>query len=74
MVAWYGDTSGNIRDNARTEHGNSGAGLYSDGKLVGIVTHLVACSMEDVIFHPMAAGCGGRATSLAGRHADWFAR
>jgi len=67
MVATQG--KGNVVHAARTEHGNSGGGAYVGGDLVGIVTHLRACS---ILSKPTDPGCGGRFTSLWGR-ADWAA-
>lgn len=61
-----------IIHDARTEHGNSGGGVFIDGALVGVITRLIPCNAIDPWLVVDAPGCGGMATSLAGRHADWF--
>ncbi len=59
-VQWYGgpiDKAGNLRHDALTQPGNSGAGVYDRrGLLVGILTHYGRCVNGQF--------CGGRATSI----------
>lgn len=61
-----------IAHDARTEHGNSGGGVWSSGRLVGVVTRLIPCDFADVWSTTPIPGCGGMATPLTGLHADWF--
>ncbi len=50
-------TDGYIRVEMRTEHGNSGAGLYNNrGQLVGIIVQLWVCEGNEF--------CGGRAAPI----------
>lgn len=63
---------GNLVHSARVEHGNSGGGLYTGGYLTGVTTHLTPCDISDVFSPTPVPGCGGRATTLYGRHDEWF--
>ncbi len=56
-------TDEHIKFEMRTEHGNSGSGLYdSSGRLVGIVVRLWLCEAGEM--------CGGYAIPLSGR--EWL--
>lgn len=51
---------GDVEVSMLIEHGNSGSGVYIDGILVGIITHLVPC-IPNVV-----DTCGGNFSSIAG--------
>lgn len=65
-------SKGNLLHTARVEHGNSGGGLYTGGYLTGVTTHLIPCDISDMFSTTPVPGCGGRATTLFGRHDEWF--
>lgn len=51
---------GDVEVSMIIEHGNSGSGVYVDGVLVGIITHLIPCIPE------ITKTCGGNFSSIAG--------
>jgi S1-C subfamily serine protease len=64
MVRGYSDPPGDVKHGATTERGNSGSGVYDEqGRLVGIVTHLMTCTNGQL--------CGGKFASLEGQEAFW---
>lgn len=57
----------NVRHTALTHAGNSGAGMYADGRLVGIVITRQFCGPEDLAGGE--AHCGGEAARIT---PDWI--
>lgn len=56
IVSEWDSDPGNVQHGAVTEPGNSGSGVYSGGRLVGIVTHYTRCLNGQY--------CGGLFSSL----------
>lgn len=61
----YSPADGAFAMSALIEPGNSGSGVYDgNGRLVGIITHLIRCSNGQI--------CAGRATALEGHLRELF--